>query len=224
MNGVHDMGGLECFGPIKTDPEELFHAPWEKDVLALTLAMGATRSWNLDESRSARESLPPDAYLSIGYYRIWLMGLEKLLVAHQLLSEDEIEQRRVIDPPKKVANVLAAKDVASVLAKGAPVSRDVNTSPAFSVGDKVVVRNRHLNTHTRLPGYIRNQTGIIHRIHGAHVFPDTHAVGQGEDPQWLYNVRFDAAELWGEARAQARAVHVDCWEPYLRASSNAELA
>ena len=222
MNGVHDMGGLECFGPIATGPDELFHAPWEKDVLALALAMGATGSWNLDESRSARESLPPDAYLSIGYYQIWLWAREKLLVTHQLLSEAEIRQCRVIDPPQKVARVLAAKDVPGVLAKGAPVSRHVNSAPAFSVGDNVVVRNRHLKTHTRLPAYIRNQTGTIHRIHGAHVFPDSHAIGCGEDPKWLYNVRFEAADLWGEARTQALAVHVDCWEPYLRALNDSD--
>jgi len=217
MNGVHDMGGFECYGPVETQPDELFHDPWEKNVLALALAMGATGSWNLDQSRAARESLPPDVYLSVGYYRIWLLALEKLLLAHELLSENELNQHKVIDPSQKIARVLSADDVPAVLAMGAPVSRHVDSVAAFSVGDKVVVHNRHLNTHTRLPAYIRNRTGIIHRIHGAHIFPDSHAIGNGEDPHWLYNVRFDAAELWGEPRIQASAVHVDCWEPYLRA-------
>ena len=38
---------------------------------------------------------------------------------------------------------------------------------------------------------------MIERLHGAHVFPDSAAAGKGEDPQWLYTVRFDAQELWG---------------------------
>lgn len=219
MNGVHDMGGLECYGPVITGPDELFHEPWEKDVLAMALAMGATGTWNLDQSRSARESLPPDSYLSVGYYRIWLLALEKLLLTHELLSEDELNQNKAIDPPRKVARVLAAEDVATVLAKGAPVSRHVDSVASFSIGDKVVIHNRHLTSHTRLPAYIRNRTGVIHKVHGAHIFPDSHAIGNGEDPRWLYNVRFDAAELWGESRTQASAVHVDCWEPYLRAST-----
>ena len=57
----------------------------------------------------------------------------------------------------------------------------------------------HPRGHTRLPRYARGKRGVIHRCHGIHVFPDTHAHGQGEQPQPLYSVRFDARELWGEA-------------------------
>nr|HPR43526.1 nitrile hydratase subunit beta [Ottowia sp.] len=63
MNGVHDMGGLQCFGPVRPEPDEpLFHAPWESRALAVTLAMGAGGRWNIDLSRAARESLPPATY------------------------------------------------------------------------------------------------------------------------------------------------------------------
>jgi len=59
MNGVHDMGGLQCFGKLSLDDKDtLFHHEWEKQVLALSLAMGATGTWNIDQSRAARESLP----------------------------------------------------------------------------------------------------------------------------------------------------------------------
>ena len=44
--------------------------------------------------------------------------------------------------------------------------------------------------------------------------PDSNALGEGEQPRWLYTVRFDATELWG-AGAPAGAVYVDCWEPHL---------
>jgi hypothetical protein len=42
MNGVHDMGGMTCFGPIVHEENEpVFHALWERRVFALTmLAMG----------------------------------------------------------------------------------------------------------------------------------------------------------------------------------------
>ena len=43
---------------------------------------------------------------------------------------------------------------------------------------------------------------------------DANAAGGGESPQWLYTVRFDAAELWGRDTS-ASSVCVDCWEPYL---------
>ncbi|MBX2826126.1 MAG: nitrile hydratase subunit beta [Gammaproteobacteria bacterium] len=215
MNGVHDMGGLQCFGAVNPDPDEpLFHAEWESKVLALTLAMGATGQWNIDESRFARESLPPSYYLSAGYYRIWLAALEQLLLRHELVSQDELRLGSSDTPAKTLKRVLRAADVPAVLSAGSPVERRVTQTARFAVGDKVTVRNRHTSTHTRLPAYIRGRTGSVHAVHGAHVYPDTNAMAKGEQPQWLYNIVFDAVELWGESSRLA-AVHVDCWEPYL---------
>jgi len=70
--------------------------------------------------------------------------------------------------------------------------------------------------HTRLPAYARGKAGIVERVHGAHVFPDTNARGLGENPQWLYTVAFDEKELWGEQNAKQRStISVDAFEPYL---------
>ena len=50
MNGAHDMGGNQGFGPIEREADEpAFHAEWERPAFALTLAMGATGEWNLDQ-------------------------------------------------------------------------------------------------------------------------------------------------------------------------------
>ena len=70
-------------------------------------------------------------------------------------------------------------------------------------------------THTRLPRYVRGHVGTIARLHGAHAFPDSNAAGRGEAPQWLYTVRFEATELWGDAADPAATVAVDAWESYL---------
>ena len=70
-------------------------------------------------------------------------------------------------------------------------------------------------THTRLPRYVRGHAGSVVAVHGAHVFPDAHAHGGGEDPQWLYTVRFEARELWGDGADPTVAVSVDAFEPYL---------
>ena len=222
MNGVHDMGGMECFGSLTSDgsvdslhESTLFHHDWERTVLALSLAMGATGNWNLDQSRATRESLPPDQYLSIGYYRIWLAALERLLVRHGLITTEELEQGESIETPVPLNKVLRGKDVEAVLKKGSPVNRPLQGAPAYAVGEAVTVNNQHINTHTRLPGYIRGHVGTVHKIHGAHIFPDSHALGLGEDPRWLYNIRFSAEELWGTEPGRSGDVHVDCWEPYL---------
>ena len=36
MNGVHDMGGMQCFGPIRPEKNEpVFHARWEGRISAI---------------------------------------------------------------------------------------------------------------------------------------------------------------------------------------------
>jgi len=69
--------------------------------------------------------------------------------------------------------------------------------------------------HTRLPRYARGKSGFIHRIHGIHALPDTNAHGLGPQPQPLYSVRFDAAELWGAAADWPGSIYLDLWESYL---------
>ena len=94
MNGVHDMGGMDGFGPIAPEENEPhFHADWERRTLALVLAMGYSGAWNLDMSRHARERIPPADYLAASYYEKWLLGLETLLAENGLVSRDEIGAR-----------------------------------------------------------------------------------------------------------------------------------
>ncbi len=91
MNGPHDMGGMQCFGPVLPEQNEpLFHASWEGKALALTVAMGASGAWNIDQSRSTRESLPPATYLGSSYYEIWIRGLEQLMLSRDLVTQAEL--------------------------------------------------------------------------------------------------------------------------------------
>jgi nitrile hydratase subunit beta len=216
VNGAHDMGGAHGFGPVEPEPDEpAFHADWERRAFALTLAMGATGEWNLDASRFARENRPPGEYLDMTYYEIWLAGLERLVCDRGLVSERELEAGRPLGPPRPVARTLAGADVAAVLSRGGSTTREAPRPARFAGGDRVRARNLHPLSHTRLPRYVRGHVGTVVAVHGAHVFPDVHAQGGGEDPQWLYTVRFDARELWGEAADPTAAVSVDAFEPYL---------
>ena len=209
-----DLGGRDVPGAIVPEAEsELFHAEWEPRALALTLAMGATGSWNIDASRSARETLPHYARLS--YYQIWLAALEKLMAERGLLQPDEIEAGRALHVPPPVKRVLKAADVPQALARGAPAERPATQPARFSGGQQVRTRAGHVEHHTRLPGYAQGKRGTIERVHGMHVFADANAQGLGEAPQWLYTVRFDGEELWGAAAQPGLAVSIDAWESYL---------
>ena len=214
MNGVHDMGGMHGLGPIDPDPNEpLFHADWERRVLALTLASPA--KWNIDTSRHQRESIPGPIYLRMTYYEKWFRALTELLAAHEILSPREIETGQS-DPGTPLGNPrLTADMVEATLRRGGPATRDVDLKPAFKPGDRVRARNINPTGHTRLPRYVKGHVGIVAMSHGAHVFPDTNAHFKGENPHPLYNVRFEARELWGEDASARDAVHVDLWERYL---------
>jgi nitrile hydratase subunit beta len=216
VNGAHDMGGAHGFGPVEPEPDEpVFHADWERRAFALTMAMGATGEWNLDEARHARENRPPADYLTRTYYEIWLGGLEKLLSARGMVTAEEAAAGRALEPGRPVARTLAAADVAPTLGRGGPTNREPPRPARFAAGDRVRARTMHPATHTRLPRYVRGHVGTVALVHGCHVFPDAHAHGGGEDPQWLYTVRFAAPELWGADADPTVAVSVDAFEPYL---------
>ena len=211
-----DLGGAPGHGRIKPEPEgDLWHAPWEARAMALTLAMGASGAWNIDMSRSARETLPD--YAALSYYQIWLAALQKLLLERRLLRRAEQHRGHSIDAPLPLPRTLHAGDVEATLARGSPTLRTASAPARFALGDRVRTLRHKATHHTRLPGYVRGKLGTIERIHGAHVFADTHAHGLGEQPQWLYTVTFDAEQLWGEGSATRHAVSVDAWEPYLEA-------
>jgi nitrile hydratase len=206
---------MHGFGPVDAEPAEPpFHYEWERRVFALTLAMNATGKWNQDMARGARESLEPVQYLTSSYYQIWFEGLKKLLVGASLANAREIADGRSRTAAAAGVRKLAAAQVQAMLAKGNPQSREAAAPARFRLNDAVKTKRMNPSTHTRLPRYCRDKRGTIIAVHGAHVFPDTNAIGRGEQPRWLYTVQFDAAELWG-ADTTASSVCVNLWEPYL---------
>ena len=216
MNGVHDMGGMDGFGKVEPEPNEpVFHAPWEGRVMAMNRAMGATGTWNIDVGRYSREMLPAHVYLASSYYQKWYLGLAQMLVERGLVDADEIAAGHALRPgkPLKRGNFTVA-EVPRVMTRGS-FSRPAQAAARFKPGDRVRAKNIHPTTHTRLPRYVRGHVGTVERLHGTHVFPDSVTTGRGDDPQWLYTVRFDSRELWGAEADPTVTVSIDAFEPYL---------
>jgi nitrile hydratase beta subunit len=213
-NSIHDMGGMHGFGPVTPEPDEpVFHADWEGRVYALQRAMGATGLWTIDGGRASLENLPPLAYLDASYYKRWFLGLERRVVAHGLVGEDEIAAGRALRPGIRLNRKLTADDAKTM--SFAHFDRPAPGPARFKAGDPVRTKNLHPATHTRLPLYARGKLGTVEAVRGCHVFPDTAALGTGENPQWLYTVVFAGRELWGEAADPAIKVSIEAFEPYL---------
>jgi len=199
------MGGMHGMGAIQYEHDEpVFHARWEARVYALTRALRfADKNGNIDASRHAIEQLPPADYLRMSYYEKWLARAEAQ--ARKLAADSAASKNPV----------LKADMVSSMIAKGSSARRDVSIKPAFAAGERVRARNINPPGHTRLPRYARGKLGRIARDHGVFVFPDTRAHFQGDKPQHVYSVRFDARELWGSQANPRDGVYVDLWEDYL---------
>ncbi len=216
MNGAQDLGGMHGFGAVEPEPNEpVFHAEWEKRAFALTLAMAMPGQWNIDASRFARENRDPAEYLAMSYYQIWFAALETMLKERALVADDEIAAGHAAGSPTPVKRVLSPGDVLKVLHRGGPTERETNTHALFKPGARVRAKNINPLTHTRLPRYVRGHVGTVERVIGCHVFPDSNAHFQGENPQWLYTVVFSGSELWGPDGDPTSKVSVDAWEPYL---------
>ena len=216
MNGAHDMGGVMGFGSVVPQANEpVFHHFWEGRMRGLFSAMGKPLGSNIDESRFVRENVPPNQYLSKSYYEIWFDALVGLLLKRGLVTRDELAAGRAIGPAKPIVGVISAEAMRHMHFTRKPYDRPVATAPKFAVGQNIRAKNMHPKGHTRLPRYVRGHLGIVTMVHGSHVFPDSNAMGEGEAPQWLYNVRFNARELWGDDADPKNSVSVDAWESYL---------
>jgi nitrile hydratase len=219
MNGVHDMGGMHGMGPIQPEPDEpVFHERWEARAFALARAMGAFGRWNIDASRHQRELILPAEQLRMSYYERWLAGLTQLLLKHGFISAEELASGKAAPGRATPAPALMAQRVPAFVSRGSPASRESRSPARFAAGQPVRARNLNPTGHTRLPRYVRGKGGVIDRVHGVFVFPDTNAHFLGERPQHLYSVRFEARELWGADCTAAGAVYVDLWEDYLDAA------
>jgi nitrile hydratase beta subunit len=216
MNGVHDMGGMDGFGKVEPEPNEpTFHHDWEARVMAVVRVMGANGGLGIDSQRFARESLPPEVYLASSYYKKWFLAIEDQIIEKNIASADEIDAGHSLRPsPPLPRGKFTLDDLPRISVRGS-FGRDAKAPAIFKPGDKVRAKNINPLTHTRLPRYVRGHVGIVERINGCHVFPDTAAHGKGESPQWLYTVVFASRELWGDAADPTLKVSIDAFESYL---------
>jgi nitrile hydratase beta subunit len=216
VNGPQDLGGQMGFGLVAPENNEpIFHFAWEKRALGVTIAAGGMGHWNIDESRHARESLHPADYYASSYYEIWIKALEVLLERHGFITQAELQKGAAFSAGAAPKRVLKGSDVAAVLARGGPCDRPVATPPRFRAGDRVRTKNFNPTGHTRLPRYARAKTGVVDAVREGFIFPDSNAHGQGENPQWVYTVVFEANEIWGGGADPALTVSIDAWESYL---------
>ncbi|NRB00704.1 MAG: nitrile hydratase subunit beta [Rhodobacteraceae bacterium] len=214
MDGIHDLGGKEGFGPIPIDPtDEPFPNEWEGRMWGLAREQ-AVPGMTIDYFRHGLERMVPKDYLSFPYFGKWCANYYMLYLQTGVFTEEEILTGKTTRDPN-AAPVAKTKDdiIAQNRASAVDFSLPIDDAPLHKVGDNVTTRAHMAARHTRLPAYARNATGRIIAHHGAHVMPDRNVEGHhvGEH---LYTVEFAARDLFGESAAAKDTVTLDLWESY----------
>lgn len=201
MDGIHDLGGKQGFGPVRHSPTaQAFHAAWEKRINALYGLAVRHGVFNMDEYRHAIERMEPRHYMAAGYYERTLTSLATLCVEKGVVTRDELE---------RLAG--GAFPLALPSAAGRTNAPD---RQRFKVGDRVRVRADLVPGHARMPAYVRGKAGVVVGESPPYPYPDAHAHGVQADDEPTYDVRFTTAELWPDS-ADTALVHVGVFQSYL---------
>ena len=141
MDGVHDLGGREGFGPIagKAD-EKMIHADWEIRDFAIKQSAAAGQSWTIDWFRYCRELADPVDYLTRPYYDQWLTTLVAQLIDEGYLTLDEVKAGAAAFTPKPGVPPQSAEAARGFVKWPRRFAVSVNAPPRFALGERVRCR------------------------------------------------------------------------------------
>lgn len=250
MKLQHYLGGLEGLESIDFE-KQVFVQPWEKRIFGIHVAMmGLSQHldkalpqypldqvptqfssvWTWADLRKGAEAMNPFDYFKYRYYEKWLGGITEFFVQEGYITAEELDARTAAylenpDTPRPEASQTAIDEqVIAYLRSGDPALREMDDQAKFRVGEAVRVKNAPVVDHTRLPGYLRDQVGVVEVVYPGNYayFCSTGPDGLGE-PMPVYCVRFDPQDIWGELAEPQLTVYADLYETYLEAASGTAL-
>ena len=122
MDGIHDLGGMEGFGPVRVKTGDAAFRDlktWEKRMWGLarsSLARGTTIDW----FRHCVENMVPADYLAFAYFNKWCTTYLVLLVDNGTITQDDIKRGHVENPdPPAAAKTLDDVQVGLLLSNPA---------------------------------------------------------------------------------------------------------
>lgn len=215
MDGPHDLGGKQGFGPVETDEtDEPFHHDWEARMWGLSRC-GGVSDWTIDWWRHIRELIDPVDYLDRPYFDSWAQTELAAYIDSGVISLDELASGKADRTDPRTPSVLTVEDALNANRRSdTRFSREIDDEPIFNVGDTVRAVAFGHGGHTRLPAYVRGRPGKVEAQRGAHLLPDDGARGV-EKAEHLYSVCFQASDLWAEEHGRRDRIYLDLWESYL---------
>jgi nitrile hydratase subunit beta len=203
MDGIADIGGKQGFGPMPEHHDNRpFHNDWEPFTYIVALLAAENRWWTFDSGRHAIERIAPKDYMRAGYYERVLIGMATLVVEHDLVAHEELEERAGGKGSWPLSLPIGGADPSHP------------NRPDFKIGDKVIAKNASPTGHSRAPKYCHGKRGEIVGIAPRAHFPGEMAHKVGAAHEHTYHVAFDGSELWSEV-SDGSSVVVDLFASYL---------
>jgi nitrile hydratase len=188
--------------------------PWEGKAFVIGALAARIAGTNLHAFRDAINRVPPQEYLK-GYWNRWTIGAQLMMEDSGIVTDEQVRARAARIRGQDVTEPPAPQPHKPEMASGGAGNlREMDSAPAFKVGDRVRVSDLHPDGHTRMPRYVRRRAGTVTAVLPAQVFPDTAAHFLGENPQHCYSVEFSSGELWGPGAEPFRLL-IDLYQPYL---------
>lgn len=224
MDGAHDMGGMQQFGPVVGPGGDVpYHEAWEPRIFALHLLTGFEGLGAGPGGRQTREEMDPASYLAASYYERWTWSAEQRLLRAGTIGPGDVEamMERLAageDAPEHADGAMAERMIGR-LQKRAPMDPPPPDA-RFAPGDRVRVRRMRPPGHTRCPRYVRGVAGTIERVRGADRLPDLTTYGRPAEPEPepVYAVAFASQDVWGPSDEPPFTVLLDLWDSYLEAA------
>lgn len=211
MDGIHDLGGKQGFGPVdRAHEDDPYHGDHDARAYGLAMSIRATRAYPIDWFRHVRELIEPTDYLTRPYFDQWLQTAMALAIDAGDVSLDEAMSGK--SGGKAEPAPLRPSDVRRMVTTPVDFERPA-TPAAFATGDRVRTAAHGHSGHTRLPAYARNAIGTVMAHRGAHPLPDAEAFGE-DRAEPLYTIIFRASDLFPEV-TNGDEITLDLWESYL---------
>ncbi len=227
MDGIHDLGGMHGFGPVRVERDEpVFHAALGGPGLR------AHRRHRRLVRAQHRQVPPRIERMDAG--RVPERGLLRALAAR---ARDAAGRSRracgrrgrsagpragaydseTRDSPPSNLRPASQRPRTPAATGQQPHGTAATRPPALALPPRgrssAALRRRRHRARAQPPSrrphaparYVRGKRGRVETIYAAYVYPDTHAHDLGEEPQYLYCVAFEGEELWGPGPSRAPA-------------------
>jgi nitrile hydratase subunit beta len=191
MDGAHDLGGMQGFGPVVRPGGDLpYQERWEPRVFAISALVGIEGLGAGPGGRAVREEMDPVRYLAASYYERWLYSAERRLLRKGTIAPGDVEA------------------MMERLQAGAAIPE--HRDPGMA--ERILADLRTVFPMEAVAGEPRFEPGRRVRVKR---LPDQAPYGETAAPEPVYSVAFGSQELWGPSEEPAWTVLLDLWESYL---------